>query len=64
MSGIFWLFLNRGKWFSSPRKIGLTIVNLIIFGIGGCLCGLGLYVSGKAIHDNPSSASFSCASNV
>lgn len=27
-------------------------------------CGLGLWVSGKAIHDNPSNASFSCANNA
>ncbi|KAB8233752.1 putative neutral amino acid permease [Aspergillus alliaceus] len=64
MSGIFWLFLNKGRYTSSPRKIFLTVVNLIIVGIGGCLCGLGLYVSGKALHDNPSSASFSCANNA
>ncbi|KAB8251809.1 amino acid transporter [Aspergillus flavus] len=64
MSGIFWLFLNWGRYTSSPRKIFLTVVNLIIVGIGGCLCGLGLYVSGKAIHDDPSNASFSCANNA
>ncbi|KAL1967210.1 hypothetical protein VTN77DRAFT_3501 [Rasamsonia byssochlamydoides] len=64
LSGIFWLFLNKGKWFSSPRKIFLTVVNLLIVGIGGCLCGLGLYVSGKAIHDSPPGSSFSCASNA
>ncbi|KAL1997825.1 hypothetical protein VTN02DRAFT_670 [Thermoascus thermophilus] len=64
LSGVFWLYLNRGKWFSSPRKIILTIINLLIFGIGATLCGLGLYVSGKAIHDHPSSASFSCANNA
>ncbi|KAE8131727.1 transmembrane amino acid transporter protein-domain-containing protein [Aspergillus pseudotamarii] len=28
------------------------------------ICGLGLYVSGKAIHDDPSNASFSCANNA
>ncbi|KAH8689025.1 amino acid transporter [Talaromyces proteolyticus] len=64
LSGIFWLHLNKGRYFSSPMKIFLTILNLIIVGIGGCLCGLGLYVSGKAIHDNPSNASFSCANNA
>ncbi|RAQ51827.1 amino acid transporter [Aspergillus flavus] len=64
MSGIFWLFLNWGRYTSSPRKIFLTVVNLIIVGIGGCLCGLGLYVAGKAIHDDPSNASFSCANNA
>ncbi|PLB51048.1 amino acid transporter [Aspergillus steynii IBT 23096] len=63
MSGIFWLFLNWGRYTSSKRKIFLTVINVIIVGIGGCLCGLGLYVSGKALHDNPSSASFSCADN-
>ncbi|XHG02506.1 hypothetical protein AWENTII_005856 [Aspergillus wentii] len=61
LSGIFWLYMNKGIWFSSPRKVVLTLLNVCIVGIGGCLCGLGLYVSGKAIHDNPSSASFSCS---
>ncbi|KAJ5126064.1 hypothetical protein N7526_008241 [Penicillium atrosanguineum] len=42
LSGIFWLFLNRGRYVSSPRKIFLTILNLLIVGIGGCLCGMGL----------------------
>ncbi|PWY89299.1 hypothetical protein BO70DRAFT_165101 [Aspergillus heteromorphus CBS 117.55] len=66
LCGIFWLFMNRedGRWRSSPRKLALTGLNLFVVGIGGCLCGLGLYVSGKAIHDNPSNASFSCASNL
>lgn len=39
MSGIFWLFLNWGRYFASPRKIMLTVLNLIIVGIGGCLVG-------------------------
>ncbi|BCR90719.1 neutral amino acid permease [Aspergillus chevalieri] len=63
LSGIFWLYMNKGLWFSSPRKIALTLLNVIIVGVGAILCGLGLYVSGKAIHDNPSSASFSCAAS-
>lgn len=25
--------MNKGKWFSTPRKIALTILNVIIFGI-------------------------------
>ncbi|KAJ6103371.1 hypothetical protein N7486_005798 [Penicillium sp. IBT 16267x] len=60
---IMWLFMNKGVYFSSPRKITMTIINLIIIGIACALCGMGLWVSGKAIHDNPSSASFSCANN-
>ncbi|PLB49835.1 amino acid transporter [Aspergillus steynii IBT 23096] len=64
VNGVFWLFLNKGRYFSTPTKAFLTIANLIIIGIAGCVCGLGLYVSGKALHDNPSSASFSCANNA
>ncbi|KAJ5504979.1 Amino acid transporter transmembrane [Penicillium fimorum] len=64
LGGVYWLHINKGKWFSSPQKIALTIVNVCIILIGGCMCGLGLYVSGKAIHDNASSNSFSCASNA
>ncbi|OQE13288.1 hypothetical protein PENFLA_c051G03026 [Penicillium flavigenum] len=61
LSGIFWLFLNRGQYGASWKKMVLTVVNLVIVGIGACLCGMGLWVSGKAIHDDPSGASFSCA---
>ena len=64
LGGVYWLFINKGKWFSSPRKIALTIVNLCVILIGGCMCGLGLYVSGKAIHDDSSSDSFSCSNNA
>ncbi|KAJ5463386.1 Amino acid transportertransmembrane [Penicillium sp. IBT 31633x] len=64
LSGIFWLFMNKGRWFSSPKKIALTLLNLVVLAIGIALCGLGLWVSGKSIHDNPSDASFSCANNA
>lgn len=37
LSGIFWLFMNWGKLFSSPKKIFLTFLNLVIIGIGVCL---------------------------
>lgn len=33
LPAIFWLYLNRGQWFSSWNKITLTIINLIILGI-------------------------------
>ncbi|OQD75581.1 hypothetical protein PENDEC_c006G04756 [Penicillium decumbens] len=64
LPGVYWLYMNWGWWFSSPRKMALTAINICIVLIGGCMCGLGLYVSGKAIHDNASSNSFSCASNA
>lgn len=64
LGGVYWLHINYGYWFSSPRKIALTILNVTIVCIGGCMCGLGLYVSGRAIHEDSSSNSFSCASNA
>ncbi|EGE06609.1 N amino acid transport system protein [Trichophyton mentagrophytes] len=64
LSGLFWLYINKGKYFSSPRKIFLTFLNSFVFVAGAAICGLGLYVSGKALHDSPAGASFSCASNV
>ncbi|KAJ5713746.1 Amino acid transporter transmembrane [Penicillium malachiteum] len=60
LSGIYWLHLNKGQWTSSPRKIALTILNVGIAIFGLALCVLGLYASGTAIHDDSSSASFSC----
>ncbi|KAF7586664.1 hypothetical protein BBP40_008513 [Aspergillus hancockii] len=64
LSGVYWLHLNWGNWFSSPRKVALTILNMIIVLIGATICGLGLYASGKAIHDDNSRASYTCASNA
>ncbi|RAK71276.1 amino acid transporter [Aspergillus fijiensis CBS 313.89] len=63
LPGIFWLYLNRGLWFSSPGRFALTVVNVFMFCAGAIICGLGLYVSGKAIHETPAQASFSCASS-
>ncbi|OJJ53546.1 hypothetical protein ASPSYDRAFT_187757 [Aspergillus sydowii CBS 593.65] len=64
LPGAFWLFMNRGLWFSSKRKIALTCLNVFCFVIGVVMCALGLYASGKAIHDDPGSASFSCANTA
>ncbi|KAJ5151262.1 uncharacterized protein N7482_010514 [Penicillium canariense] len=64
LPAIFWMLMNKGQWFSSPKKILLFIVNLVILGIAFAICGLGLYVSGKSIHDSSSSASWTCANNA
>lgn len=40
LSGIFWLYLNWGQYFSSTRKFILTIINALIVGIGACLVRL------------------------
>ncbi|KAJ5591861.1 Amino acid transporter transmembrane [Penicillium hispanicum] len=61
LPSIFWLFMNRGRYFVSATKLALTLVNLLIIGMACVLCGMGLWVSGKAIHDSSNSASFSCA---
>ncbi|KAL4957858.1 transmembrane amino acid transporter protein-domain-containing protein [Aspergillus filifer] len=64
LSGIFWLFMNKGKYFKNWKKIALTGLNLLAIAVAVVLCGMGLWVSGKALHDNPSSNSFSCANNA
>ncbi|KAL3478878.1 transmembrane amino acid transporter protein-domain-containing protein [Aspergillus californicus] len=64
LPGAFWLFMNKGLWFSSPKKTFLTCLNCFCFIIGVVMCALGLYASGKAIRDDPSSASFSCANTA
>ncbi|XHG03094.1 hypothetical protein AWENTII_006416 [Aspergillus wentii] len=63
LPGMFWFYMNRDVWFSSLRKLCLTLLNTFIICIGLLLCGLGVYASGKAIHDDASSDSFSCADN-
>ncbi|RJE24931.1 hypothetical protein PHISCL_02763 [Aspergillus sclerotialis] len=64
LGGIYWLHLNWGKYFSSPSKFILAIINALIAGIGATICGLGLYVSGKAIHDHAGGSAFTCANTV
>ncbi|KAJ5957812.1 Amino acid transporter transmembrane [Penicillium viridicatum] len=63
-TGMFWLHMNKGLWFSSPKKIMLTLLNTFAIGVGITLCVLGLYASGSAIHNNPGSTSFSCANTA
>ncbi|CAG8422982.1 unnamed protein product [Penicillium salamii] len=64
ISGIFWLFLNWKQYGTSGRKMGLTVVSLGVIAIGACLCGMGLWVSGKAIHDDKRGSSFTCGVRV
>lgn len=60
LAGVLWLFMNRGRL---SRKIFLTIVNVLIVGIGLAIMGLGLYASGTEIHadSSGSSGSWSCS---
>jgi len=61
MSGVFWLYLNRGNYSQNWKKMLLTALNLCIFAMGAAICGIGLYASGKAIHDESGSSSWTCA---
>ncbi|KAL2041261.1 hypothetical protein N7G274_006206 [Stereocaulon virgatum] len=65
LSGVFWLYLNYGRYRENRRKLFLTGLNTLIFCIGATICGLGLYASGTAIHKDSSNSngSFSCADN-
>lgn len=63
MSGIFWLFLNWGHYTRNWKKMALTLLNLFVVAMGAAVCGIGLYASGKAIHDESGSSSWSCADN-
>lgn len=33
-TGIFWLHMNKGLWFSSPKKIALTFLNTFAIAVG------------------------------
>ena len=37
LSGVFWLFMNKGRYRESSRKIFLTVLNVLIFCIGGII---------------------------
>ena len=37
LSGVFWLFMNKGRYFEDPRKIFLTVLNFLIFCIGAAI---------------------------
>ncbi|KAL4875257.1 transmembrane amino acid transporter protein-domain-containing protein [Aspergillus karnatakaensis] len=63
-SGMFWLYLNKDRLFATTMKTFLTIVNFGMIVVAATICGLGLYVSGKALHEDSSKASFSCANNA
>ena len=65
LSGVFWLFLNYGQWFKNWKKSCLTVLNFFIFLLGGAICGIGLYATGVAIHDDAGKSSpWTCANDV
>ncbi|MCJ1355887.1 MAG: hypothetical protein MMC33_005879 [Icmadophila ericetorum] len=67
LSGVFWLYMNYGRYRETRKKIFLTGLNSTIFVIGLTICVLGLYASGKSIAADATGpnkqGSFSCADN-
>jgi len=65
LSGVFWLYINKGRYRESPRKIFLTVVNILTFLLGAVIMGLGLYATGLAIaaDSKTSLGAFTCADN-
>ncbi|KAL8687922.1 MAG: hypothetical protein Q9218_006039 [Villophora microphyllina] len=65
LSGVFWLFMNYGRYRESGKKMALTALNVAIFFLGLIICVLGLYASGTSIAADAKSSngSFSCADN-
>ncbi|KAF2086047.1 amino acid transporter [Saccharata proteae CBS 121410] len=59
----FWLYMNRGKLWSTKTKAFLTVSNVLIWVMGAAICGLGLWASGTALAEGDGGASFSCANN-
>ncbi|KAI9044662.1 putative aspartate transaminase [Aspergillus affinis] len=63
LPAIFWLHINKGRYFSTTRKSVLTIVNLGILAIVSAMCGLGLYMSRRSLNEITTNISWSCADN-
>ncbi|KAI9038225.1 putative amino acid transporter [Aspergillus affinis] len=63
LPAIFGLGMNKGQLFSSPRRSCVTIIQLTVVGMACAICGLGLYVTGKSIHETSQSSSWTCANN-
>ena len=40
LSGVFWLYLNWGRYTQSKRKMALTVLNVLIFSLGGVIVSL------------------------
>ncbi|CAI6338781.1 unnamed protein product [Periconia digitata] len=63
MSGALWLYLNHGRYTQNWKKMCLTALNIWLVIMGFVICGVGLYASGKTIHENTGGASWTCGDN-
>ncbi|PLB35406.1 uncharacterized protein BDW47DRAFT_110535 [Aspergillus candidus] len=53
--------MNRGQYFATPQKVFLTMLNVGLIVIATALCALGLWSSGRSIHEEGGRNSFSCS---
>ncbi|KAI2730188.1 hypothetical protein CBS147332_2040 [Penicillium roqueforti] len=58
LPAIFWFYMNKGRYFQNWKKTVLTITNILVLAIAFAICGLGLWVSGVAIHEDSSSRNY------
>lgn len=72
--------MNKGRYFQNWKKTVLTITNILVLAIAFAIvsfllldlfmvanpfqCGLGLWVSGVAIHEDSVSKSWTCANTA
>ncbi|KAI9647749.1 hypothetical protein NHQ30_004136 [Ciborinia camelliae] len=65
LPGICWFYINWGTCTRSAKKIGLTIMNIILILLGCIICFVGLYASGYSMKQNvaKSHGAWSCADN-
>ncbi|KAF2872529.1 transmembrane amino acid transporter protein-domain-containing protein [Massariosphaeria phaeospora] len=63
LPGVLWLYMNKGKWLSTKRKMALTVVNFGLCGLGAAICVMGMWSSGWELHRGAAGQPFSCANN-
>ncbi|KAK8183597.1 transmembrane amino acid transporter protein-domain-containing protein [Phyllosticta capitalensis] len=63
LGGLMWMHVYKGEWFKGGRNIASFVASSFLILIGCAICGLGLYASGKAMHDQSGGSSWSCADN-
>ncbi|TQW00980.1 aromatic and neutral aliphatic amino acid permease [Cordyceps javanica] len=64
LPGIFWLWMRKGSWFSSPGRIFSFGANVLLVITGTLLCVLGLWASVEAIANEKGTKPWSCANNA
>ncbi|KAF2656789.1 N amino acid transport system protein [Lophiostoma macrostomum CBS 122681] len=63
LPGGLWLYMNKGRMFSTPRKTALTLLTMCIFCLGATMCILGLWNSGHELSQGTAGQPFSCQNN-